>query len=59
MSETTSLGAAMFAGSAEGIKKWNWRTGAAIPSDTFIPSISDNGTNRKTNLKKLIINFDI
>ncbi|KAF7990060.1 hypothetical protein HCN44_009003 [Aphidius gifuensis] len=42
MSETTALGVAMAAGSAEGIKKWDFKIDTTVPSDTFLPSISDN-----------------
>lgn len=43
MSETTALGVAMTAGSAEGIKKWDLKIDTTVPCDTFLPSISDNG----------------
>lgn len=43
MCETTALGAAIAAGRAEGIRKWDVRSNMAVPSDTFFPSITDNG----------------
>lgn len=43
MCETTALGAAIAAGSAEGIRKWDVKTDTAVPSDIFLPSISENG----------------
>lgn len=43
MSETTALGVAMAAGSAEGIRKWDVKIDATVPSDTFFPSITENG----------------
>ncbi|XP_011307161.1 glycerol kinase-like [Fopius arisanus] len=42
MSETTALGAAMAAGMAQGIKKWDVRVDIAVPSDTFLPLITEN-----------------
>ncbi|KZC05532.1 PREDICTED: glycerol kinase-like [Dufourea novaeangliae] len=42
MCETTALGVAIAAGSADGIRKWNVKTHAAVPSDTFVPSITEN-----------------
>lgn len=42
MCETTALGVAIAAGSAEGIRKWDVKTDAAVPSDIFLPSISEN-----------------
>lgn len=43
MAETTSLGAAIAAGNASGIDVWNTDNVQAVPSDTFEPSISENG----------------
>lgn len=43
MSETTALGAAIAAGSAEGIRKWNIKSESIIPSDIFLPSITEDG----------------
>lgn len=42
MAETTSLGAAIAAGSAEGVEVWNIENIEAVPSDTFLPSISED-----------------
>lgn len=43
MCETTALGVAIAAGSAEGIRKWDVKIEAAVPSDIFLPSITENG----------------
>lgn len=43
MCETTALGVAIAAGSAEGIRKWDVKIDAAVPSDIFLPSITENG----------------
>lgn len=45
MSEITSLGAAMAAGSAEGIGVWKLQAEdtQSITNDTFLPSISEDG----------------
>ena len=43
MTETTALGAAMAAGSAKGIEVWDLNDIHAVPSDTFYPSISEDG----------------
>lgn len=43
MCETTALGVAIAAGSAEGIRKWDVKIDAAVPSDIFLPSIAENG----------------
>ena len=43
MCETTALGVAIAAGSAEGIRKWDLRSDGFVPSDTFVPSITENG----------------
>ncbi|XP_029032688.1 glycerol kinase-like isoform X1 [Osmia bicornis bicornis] len=42
MCETTALGAAIAAGNADGIRKWDVKVDSAVPSDTFLPSISEN-----------------
>ncbi|KAL6441287.1 hypothetical protein ACFW04_003506 [Cataglyphis niger] len=42
MCETTALGVAIAAGSAEGICKWDIKIDTAVPSDTFLPSITEN-----------------
>lgn len=42
MCETTALGVAIAAGSAEGIRKWDVKLDAAVPSDIFLPSITEN-----------------
>ncbi|EFN83485.1 Glycerol kinase [Harpegnathos saltator] len=42
MCETTALGVAIAAGSAEGIRKWDVKIDAAVPSDTFLPTITEN-----------------
>lgn len=43
MPETTALGAAMAAGSAEGVGIWNINDQAIITTDTFNPSITQTG----------------
>ncbi|XP_015176354.1 PREDICTED: glycerol kinase-like isoform X1 [Polistes dominula] len=45
MAETTALGAAIAAGSAEGIRKWDIKTGSVVPSDIFLPSINEEESN--------------
>lgn len=42
MCETTALGVAIAAGSAEGIRKWDVKIDV-VPSDIFLPSITENG----------------
>ncbi|EZA61756.1 glycerol kinase isoform X2 [Ooceraea biroi] len=42
MCETTALGVAIAAGSAEGIRKWDVKIDATVPSDIFLPSITEN-----------------
>lgn len=42
MCEITALGVAIAAGTAEGIRKWDVRTDSAVPSDTFLPAITEN-----------------
>jgi glycerol kinase len=43
MTETTALGAAMAAGSAEGIDVWDLTTVQSTGNDTFRPAISEDG----------------
>lgn len=43
MTETTALGAAMAAGYAEGINVWNIEGTLPVSSDTFQPSITEDG----------------
>lgn len=43
MCETTALGVAIAAGNADGIRKWDVKLDIAVPSDIFLPSISENG----------------
>ncbi|CAK9813819.1 Glycerol kinase 3 [Anthophora plagiata] len=42
MCETTALGVAIAAGSADGIRKWDVKIDTAVPSDIFLPSITEN-----------------
>ncbi|CAL7946798.1 unnamed protein product [Xylocopa violacea] len=42
MCETTALGVAIAAGSADGIRKWDIKIDATLPSDTFLPAIAEN-----------------
>lgn len=42
MAETTALGAAMAAGNAKGIEVWNLDSIVDVPSDTFLPAISED-----------------
>ncbi|KAI4470002.1 sugar kinase [Holotrichia oblita] len=42
MSETTSLGAAMAAGNAKGVEVWDLDNVQPVPSDCFIPSITED-----------------
>ncbi|XP_015592456.1 glycerol kinase [Cephus cinctus] len=42
MCETTALGVAIAAGSAEGVRKWDLKIDAMVPSDVFVPSITEN-----------------
>ncbi|KAG7210529.1 hypothetical protein KM043_012050 [Ampulex compressa] len=42
MCETTALGVAIAAGSADGIRRWDMKSDVAVPSDTFYPSITEN-----------------
>ncbi|XP_043668934.1 glycerol kinase-like isoform X1 [Vespula pensylvanica] len=44
IAETTALGAAIVAGSAEGIRKWNIKD-SFIPTDVFLPSITEDESN--------------
>lgn len=41
--ETTALGVAIAAGSAEGIRKWDVKIDTGVSNDVFLPSISENG----------------
>lgn len=43
MTETTALGAAMAAGSADGIEVWDLTNLQAVGNDTFQPAISEDG----------------
>lgn len=43
MSETTSLGAAIAAGSAKGVDVWNIDNIEEVPNDTFLPCIPEDG----------------
>lgn len=43
MTEATALGAAVAAGCAAGIEVWDINKHQQVPSDTFIPSISEDG----------------
>ncbi|XP_076756058.1 glycerol kinase 3 isoform X2 [Xylocopa sonorina] len=42
MCETTALGVAIAAGSADGIRKWDIKIDATVPSDIFLPAITEN-----------------
>lgn len=42
MAETTSLGAAIAAGNARGVDVWDLDNVQPVPSDTFLPSITDD-----------------
>lgn len=57
MSETTSLGAAIAAGSAKGVEVWNIENIEAVPNDTFIPCITEDGKccNSLCSMKKWLI----
>lgn len=43
MFEATALGAAMAAGSAEGVDVWDLKNMQPVPSDTYLPNISEDG----------------
>jgi len=43
MAETTALGAAMAAGSAEGIEVWDLNNIQPVPCDIFNPLIAEDG----------------
>lgn len=43
MLETTALGAAIAAGTAKGVEVWHVDKIEPVPSDTFYPSISEDG----------------
>ncbi|KAJ4436336.1 hypothetical protein ANN_18967, partial [Periplaneta americana] len=55
MTETTALGAAMAAGSAEGIGVWDLENLQAVGSDTFRPSISEDERDMKYSRWKMAI----
>lgn len=59
MCETTALGVAIAAGSAEGIRKWDVKIDAAVPSDIFLPSITENGAYNTTIISFLLLNIKI
>ena len=42
MVETTALGAAIAAGYARGVEVWDLENIQPVPSDVFIPRISEN-----------------
>uniref|UniRef100_A0A1Y1KDG7 Probable glycerol kinase n=1 Tax=Photinus pyralis TaxID=7054 RepID=A0A1Y1KDG7_PHOPY len=42
MTETTALGSAIAAGYAEGVGVWNLKNIQTVPSDVFLPSITEN-----------------
>ncbi|XP_022918245.1 glycerol kinase 3-like isoform X2 [Onthophagus taurus] len=42
MAETTSLGAAIAAGHAKGVEVWDLENVQAVPSDTFVPAITED-----------------
>ncbi|KAK9701777.1 FGGY family of carbohydrate kinase [Popillia japonica] len=42
MAETTSLGAAIAAGNAKGVEVWDLDNVQAVPSDCFVPSITED-----------------
>lgn len=44
MAETTSLGAAMAAGNAQGVGVWDLDNIQSVPSDEFVPAITENRT---------------
>nr|CAH7767893.1 unnamed protein product [Callosobruchus chinensis] len=46
MAETTSLGAAIAAGSAKGVEVWHVEKIEPVPSDKFEPSITENGKHK-------------
>lgn len=43
MAETTALGAAIAAGNAKGIGVWDLDNVQPVPSDTFNPTMTDDG----------------
>lgn len=51
MCETTALGVAIAAGSAEGIRKWAVKSDTNVPSDTYLPSITENGNRPYNNIR--------
>lgn len=59
MAETTALGAAMAAGSAEGIQVWDLQRESpdSVISDSFQPSISEDGNIPFWNKKAMCFNL--
>ncbi|GJQ77199.1 hypothetical protein Trydic_g14870 [Trypoxylus dichotomus] len=55
MAETTSLGAAMAAGNAKGVEVWDLDNVQPVPSDIFIPSISEDQRDIKYSRWKMAI----
>ncbi|XP_076262778.1 glycerol kinase 3-like isoform X1 [Rhynchophorus ferrugineus] len=55
MLETTALGAAIAAGSAQGVEVWDAKKIQATPNDIFVPSISENGKDMKYTRWKMAI----
>lgn len=55
MAETTCLGAALAAGIAKGVEVWNLDDIEPVPSDTFVPSISEDG--KIFNLSQILLHF--
>ncbi|VEN59689.1 unnamed protein product [Callosobruchus maculatus] len=55
MAETTSLGAAIAAGSAKGVEVWHVEKIEPVPSDTFVPSINENVRDMKYSRWKMAI----
>ncbi|XP_022902215.2 glycerol kinase 3-like isoform X1 [Onthophagus taurus] len=55
MAETTALGAAMAAGYADGINVWDFATMLDIPSDTFMPKMTNKMRNERYYYWKMAI----
>ncbi|XP_076262782.1 glycerol kinase 3-like isoform X4 [Rhynchophorus ferrugineus] len=55
MLETTALGAAIAAGSAQGVEVWDAKKIQATPNDIFVPSISENVRDMKYTRWKMAI----
>nr|XP_023027859.1 glycerol kinase-like isoform X1 [Leptinotarsa decemlineata] len=55
MSETTSLGAAIAAGNAKGVEVWNIEKIEPVPSDVFVPVISEDVRDIKYSRWKMAI----